>query len=224
MAVKRIVFLVVVIVTMALLLCAFAEEESTELNLLCVPQEEWCLGMKEEFEKEFGITVNYVRMSTGEGDVGVVFSHDIMKQIEAGLPLVLSFPEDGTGYEIGDMSLVKGAKHMDAAQKWFDWALTAEAQALGQQYKAYQAPTVGGVELSYPELLEVNLIDYDFQWAGDNKKANVDKFINEIAGADDLKEYPPSNILGGKVLEFKLKLSGPIDFPFRLRKSAGRPA
>ena len=86
------------------------------------------------------------------------------------------------------MSLVKNAQHPDSAQKWFDWALTPEAQALGPKYKAYQAPTVGGVDLSYPELLEVNLIDYDFQWAGDNKKANVDKFINEIAGADDLKE------------------------------------
>ena len=42
------------------------EQESTELNLLCVPQEEWCEGMKQEFEAEFGITVNYVRMSTGE--------------------------------------------------------------------------------------------------------------------------------------------------------------
>jgi hypothetical protein len=42
MTVKRILFLVVVIVTMALLLSACAEEESTELNLLSVPQEEWC--------------------------------------------------------------------------------------------------------------------------------------------------------------------------------------
>ena len=76
----------------------------------------------------------------------------------------------------------------DAAEKWFDWALTSEAQALGPKYKAYQAPTVGGVELSHPELLEVNLIDYDFQWAGENKKAFVDKFTNEIKGADELKQ------------------------------------
>jgi iron(III) transport system substrate-binding protein len=124
----------------------------------------------------------------GEAAVGIVFSHDIVKQIEDGLPLVLSFPEDGTGYEIGGMSIVKDAQHPDAAQKWFDWALTPEAQALGPKYAAYQAPTVGGVELSYPELLEVNLIDYDFQWAGETKKANVDKFTNEIAGADKLKE------------------------------------
>ena len=69
------------------------------------------------------------------------------------------------------MAILKGAKHLDAAKKWYDWALTAEAQALGPKYKAYQAPTVKGVELSHPELLQVNLIDYDFHWAGKNKKA-----------------------------------------------------
>ncbi|MCA9974997.1 MAG: extracellular solute-binding protein, partial [Anaerolineales bacterium] len=97
-------------------------------------------------------------------------------------------PEEGTGYEIGGVAIVKGAQHLDAAKKWYDWALTPEAQALGPKYTAYQAPTVGGVDLAYPELLEVNLINYDFQWAGDNKKANVDRFTNEIQGADNLKE------------------------------------
>lgn len=38
----------------------------TKLNLLCTPQEEWCQGMKQEFEAKYGITVNYVRMSSGE--------------------------------------------------------------------------------------------------------------------------------------------------------------
>jgi iron(III) transport system substrate-binding protein len=108
--------------------------------------------------------------------------------MDAGLPLTLTFPEEGTGYEVGGQAIVEGAKNLDAAQKWYDWALTPGAQQLGPKYKAYQAPTVGGVELSHPELLEVNLINYDFQWAGDNKKANVDRFSNEIQGADNLKQ------------------------------------
>jgi len=125
----------------------------------------------------------------GEAAVGIVFSHDIVHEIDDnGLPLELTFPAEGTGYEIGGMGIIKGAKHLDAAQKWFDWALTAEAQALGPKYKAYQAPTVKGVELSHPELLEVNLIDYNFQWAGEHKTEFVDKFTNEIATADQLKE------------------------------------
>ena len=38
----------------------------TELNVMCTPQEQWCQGMKQEFEAKYGITVNYVRMSSGE--------------------------------------------------------------------------------------------------------------------------------------------------------------
>src|SRR5687768_13586468 len=43
-----------------------AEITDTELNVLCTPQEQWCQGMKQEFEAKYGITVNYVRMSSGE--------------------------------------------------------------------------------------------------------------------------------------------------------------
>lgn len=124
----------------------------------------------------------------GEAAVGVVFSHDIVNEIENNkLPLELTFPEEGTGYEIGGMGLIKGGKNVANAKKWFDWAITPEAQALGPKYKAYQAPTVKGVKLSHPELLQVKLINYDFQWAGKNKKAIVDKFTNEIAAATKLK-------------------------------------
>ena len=43
-------------------------------------------------------------------------------------------------------------------------------------------------EASRPELLDVKLIDYNFQYCGDNKNAIVDKFTNEIAPAANLKE------------------------------------
>src|SRR5690606_30131084 len=43
-----------------------AAVQDTELNVLCTPQEEWCQGMKQEFEAKYDITVNYVRMSSGE--------------------------------------------------------------------------------------------------------------------------------------------------------------
>ena len=121
--------------------------------------------------------------------MAIVFSHDIINEIENNkMPLVLTFPAEGTGYEIGGMGIVKGATHVQAAQLWYDWAISPEGQALGPTFAAYQAPTVNGVELSHPELLEVNLIDYDFVWAGTNKKAIVEKFTNEIANAENLKQ------------------------------------
>ncbi|MFM8320656.1 MAG: iron ABC transporter substrate-binding protein, partial [Chloroflexota bacterium] len=103
-------------------------------------------------------------------------------------PLQLTFPKEGTGYEIGGMAIIKGAKHMQAAKLWFDWELTAEAQSLGPKYNAFQAPTVKDAVASRPELMQAKLINYDFQWAGSNKKAFVEKFTNEIAAADNLKQ------------------------------------
>lgn len=117
----------------------------------------------------------------GEGAVGVVFSHDIVAGIETGQPLTLSFPAEGTGYEIGGMGLVKGGKNPEIAKAWFDWALEPATQELGPKYKAFQAPTVNGAKASKPELLQVKLIDYNFDYCGSNKKAFVDKFTNEIA-------------------------------------------
>jgi iron(III) transport system substrate-binding protein len=144
-------------------------------------------GQMAQYTKSGAAPAKFV--GQGEAAVAIVFSHDIVNEIENNkLPLVLTFPEEGTGYEIGGMAILKGAKHPQAARLWFDWALTPEAQALGPVYAAYQAPTVEGVELSHPELLEVNLIDYDFIWAGEHKTEFVDKFTNEIAGAENLKE------------------------------------
>jgi len=144
-------------------------------------------GQIAQFTKSGAAPAKFV--GQGEAAVAIVFSHDTVNEIENNkMPLVLSFPAEGTGYEIGGQAILKGAKHIQAAKLWYDWAISPEGQALGPKYAAYQAPTVNGVELSHPELLEVNLIDYDFIWAGEHKGEFVDKFTNEIANADNLKQ------------------------------------
>jgi len=36
--------------------------------------------------------------------------------------------------------------------------------------------------------MDAKLINYNFQWCGENKKAFVEKFTNEIANAENLKQ------------------------------------
>jgi len=139
-----------------------------------------------QFTKSGSAPASFV--GAGEAAVGIVFSHDIVKRIEQGLPLELTFPQEGTGYEIGGTALVKGASNPELAKLWIDWALTPGAQELGPKYEAFQAPTVIGAEASRPELLDANLINYDFEFCGTNKKDLIDRFTNEIANADALKE------------------------------------
>ena len=122
-------------------------------------------GQISQYTKSGAAPAKFVGL--GEGAVAIVFSHDIVNEIENNeAPLQLTFPAEGTGYEIGGMAIIKNAKHLQAAKLWFDWGLTGEAQSLGPKYKAYQAPTVKDVKASRPELMEVKLIKYDFVWAG----------------------------------------------------------
>ena len=179
------------------LMVAHPSSSGTSYTALCTilqikgEEEGW------KFLKEYAAQVNQFTKSgsaparfvgAGEAGVGIVFSHDIVKQIETGLPLILSFPEEGTGYEIGGMGIIKGAKNLENAKLWYDWALQPSTQELGPKYGAYQAPTVEGAKASKPELLKVKLIDYNFEWCGQHKKEFVDRFINEIAGAENLKK------------------------------------
>ncbi len=102
--------------------------------------------------------------ATGESMVGITFLHDAVTQVVNGAPVKIVAPCEGTGYEIGSMSIIKGAKNLENAKKWYDWALTPEAQAIGAQAKAYQVPSnkSAPVPAQAPKLADIKLINYDF--------------------------------------------------------------
>jgi iron(III) transport system substrate-binding protein len=102
--------------------------------------------------------------ATGETLVGITFLHDAVTHAVGGAPVVVVPPCEGTGYEIGSMSIIRGARNMDAARRWYDWALTAEAQAIAVQARAFQVPSNrnAAVPPEAPRLQDIRLIDYDF--------------------------------------------------------------
>ncbi len=103
-------------------------------------------------------------VATGESLVGITFLHDAVTQALAGAPVTVVAPCEGTGYEIGSMSIIKGAKNMANARRFYDWALTKEAQAIALQARSYQVPSNKDAEVppQAPKLSETKLIDYNF--------------------------------------------------------------
>ena len=70
----------------------------------------------------------------GETMIGITFQHDLLTPVVTShAPLVTVSPCEGVGFEIGSMSIIKGGPNPENAKKWYDWALTAEAQKLGAQ-------------------------------------------------------------------------------------------
>jgi iron(III) transport system substrate-binding protein len=100
----------------------------------------------------------------GETLVGIAFMHDLVTMSVEGMPVKVVAPCEGTGFEIGSMSIVKGARNLEQAKAFYDWALTPEAQAVGAEQKSYQLPSNKSAPLppQAPRLTEIKLIDYDF--------------------------------------------------------------
>ena len=120
----------------------------------------------------------------GEVAVGIVFSHDCVLYKERGMTdLVVSFPEEGTGYEVGGVAVIKGSQNIEAAKQYANWALSAEAQEIGPTVGSYQLhtnPDAKGDERMV-DLDSVNLVDYDFAAAAAAKKELTTRFDAEIA-------------------------------------------
>jgi iron(III) transport system substrate-binding protein len=85
--------------------------------------------------------------AAGEFAVALAFAHDIQVQQDAGLPVELTFPSEGTPYEIGGISIIQGAKNMAAAQAWVDYVFSTAFQRYHNDV-AHRIPVVPGVDLS----------------------------------------------------------------------------
>ncbi|MFN3641837.1 MAG: ABC transporter substrate-binding protein [Gemmobacter sp.] len=110
--------------------------------------------------------------ATGETAIGIVFMHDAVAQAVSGAPIVTVAPCEGTGYEVGSMSLIKGGPNPENAKKWYDWALTPAAQELGATAKSYQVPSNinAATPPEAPKLGDIKLIDYDFAKFGSSEE------------------------------------------------------
>ena len=113
----------------------------------------------------------------GEVAVGIAFSHDIVKKGPAkGYPVVLSFPKEGTGFEIGAMALVKGGPNQVAAKQFMDWALSVRAQNLMQKW--FRTPLNPNAEVAKGAVTadKVKLIKFDAIWAADHRQRLVERW------------------------------------------------
>ena len=111
-------------------------------------------------------------VARGETALSISFIHDGSGEKAQGFPIETTTPGDGTGAEIGSMSLVKGSRNGAAAKKLYDWLLSPEAQAIAAETKSYQIPSNPKTPLdpNMPDVDKIRLIDYDYARYGTNEE------------------------------------------------------
>lgn len=123
-------------------------------------------------------------VTRGETALGSTVLHGVINEIVRGFPVEPVLPCEGVGYEIGSTAIIKGARNVDAARKFVDFALSAEGQKIGLDVKEYAIPTNRTVALppQVPSLADIKVIDYDFAKYGSSseRKRLLDRWEKEI--------------------------------------------
>ena len=130
---------------------------------------------------------------TGEIVIGIGFLHDVVYQIvDNGYDnLGMTAPSSGTSYEIGATAIFKGAKNVENAQKFIEFALSPDCVNLAQENGSYQflvidnaKPVKAAVKAG---LDKIKTINYDFEDAKYHTSQYVQDFFKVIASDDRVK-------------------------------------
>jgi iron(III) transport system substrate-binding protein len=120
----------------------------------------------------------------GENLIGVAFAHEAAVEFANGFPVVANSPCEGTGAEIGSMSIIKGARNMEAAKQFYEWALTPAAQELAVAAKQFQLPSNKETKLDprMPDFKKVKMINYDYAKYGSSaeRRRLIDRWEKEV--------------------------------------------
>jgi iron(III) transport system substrate-binding protein len=140
-----------------------------------------------QFTKSGSAAPNAV--AQGEAAIAITFSHDGLQPTAEGYPIELSFPEDGTGYEVGATALIKGgpADEQENAKKFIDWMTSTAGQNLYAENDSFRVPTNSKAEVAdgLVTLDQVKCIDYDAVWAAENKSDLTARFESDVIAAPE---------------------------------------
>lgn len=122
----------------------------------------------------------------GETTVSISFVHDVTTEGVNGFPVGSATPAEGTGAEIGSMSIVKGGPNTEAAKKFYEWALTPGGQQFGLAAKQFQLPSNTKVakDPRMTDPAKIKLINYDYAKYGASaeRRRLIARWEKEVQG------------------------------------------
>ena len=123
-------------------------------------------------------------VAKGEVAVGISFIFGFEKWRHDKYPVKTAAPCEGTGYEIGGIALVKGARNRANAQRYYDWLMSPAGQAIGAKAGSLQSPANKTFKPDplVPSMAGVKLIKYDFEKYGQaaERKRLIDRWMREV--------------------------------------------
>jgi len=119
-------------------------------------------------------------VAIGEIPVAIGYAHDNVKLKVEGADVTITFPSEGTGYEIASMSIVKGGPDPVNAKKLYDWVLSPKAQEIIASWYVIPVSKIAKKNPQAFSLSEIKTVDQDVVWDAANKDRLLERWVKEI--------------------------------------------
>ena len=127
----------------------------------------------------------YKGVNDGEYAVGLTLEKEAIKYVEAGGPVKIVYPSEGTSAVPDGVALVKGAKNEENAKLFIEFVTGAECQdIMSKEIKRRPVRTDTAPPSGLPDMSTIKLVDYDFAWAAEEKSEILAKWKDIIVNAE----------------------------------------
>lgn len=119
-------------------------------------------------------------VNDGELPIGITLEDAALRYKEGGGPVTIVYPSEGTALAPDAMAIVAGGPNGDAGRAFIDFILTKEAQEVvaGLGRRPVRSD-VASNPLLVP-LGDVPTVDYDFQWAANNRARLIETWGDTV--------------------------------------------
>ncbi|PHQ69966.1 MAG: putative 2-aminoethylphosphonate ABC transporter substrate-binding protein [Sneathiella sp.] len=126
--------------------------------------------------------------AAGEIPIGVSFAFRGAKSKADGAPIEIIVPTEGVGWDMEATAIIAGTDNLDAAKKLVDWTVTKDANVMyNTGYAVVAYPGVAKPVKFFPTNLTEKMIDNDFEFAANNRKAILSEWQKRYDSKSDPK-------------------------------------
>lgn len=136
-------------------------------------------------------TAPAMEVALGEAAIGIMYGDDALTIADQGYPMEIVYPEDGTGFEVTGMGILKGSDEAEQenAKAFIDWMLSVRGQEMFIESKSNRPPVNENARAAdgVIKISEIELIPHDAQWASENRERLIELFDARVDNPENVK-------------------------------------
>ena len=127
---------------------------------------------------------SYKLVADGEYAIGLTQEKSVQEYLDAGAENIgYVYPSEGTSAVPDAIAIVKDCPNPEGAKAFVEYILSAEAQQMqAEEFNRRPARDDVAAPGTLCDLSEIPLVNYDFEWAGNNKAEILEKWQEIIVG------------------------------------------